>query len=580
MSKSDDLYAGIESPKRDFRNHLYYGDNLTIMRNMPSACVDLIYLDPPFNSDRSYNLIYRQLTGLPLPEQEEAFVDTWTLDAEKEEMVRRMPIVLREYGVSEDLVQFWNAWIGALRSTDSRLLAYLVYMTYRLFEMRRILKPTGSIFLHCDSTASHYIKIMMDSVFGASNFRNEIIWKRQSAHSDAKTKFSVVTDSILFYANSKSTKFNPQYGEHDPAYLEKFYRHNDNDGRGRFRLGDMSAPKGGGMSAINRTTGMPNGWYVYKGYQPPSLGWRYSPETMERLDLEGRIHFPKHRDGSPDYTKRLALKRYLAEQQGSIVTNVWTDIPSLGGEGGGTGEALGYPTQKPIALLERIIRASTDEDQIVFDPFCGCGTAIYAAHLTNRKWIGCDIAILSVQIVRDVLLKRYGLKEGEHYDVSGVPLTVEGAEDLFQRDPRQFQHWVVEKAGGFANKKHSRDLGIDGRIYFETTDGLRNMVISVKGGKLAPAFIRELRGTLEREKGSEMAGFICLGNPTPGMQAEAAAAGMYNYAGNDYPRLQIRTVEDLLAGRFFDTPTKVGTLHREVQGSLALEGRHSASQTN
>ena len=224
-------------------NRLFYGDNLTIMQNMPSNLVDMIYLDPPFNSDRTYNLIYQALTGLPVPEQEEAFVDTWTLDPEKEEMVRKMPIVLREFGCDEELVQFWQAWINALRHTNSRLLAYLVYMTYRLFEMRRILKPTGSIYLHCDSTASHYIKIMMDSIFSANNFRNEIIWKRQSAHSDAKTKFSVVTDSILLYVNGKEAKFNPQYGEHDPVYVDKFYRHDDGDGRGLYRLGDMSAPK-------------------------------------------------------------------------------------------------------------------------------------------------------------------------------------------------------------------------------------------------------------------------------------------------------------------------------------------------
>jgi hypothetical protein len=177
------------------QNALYYGDNLTIMQNMPSACVDLIYLDPPFNSQRTYNLIYKQRTGLPLPEQEDAFCDTWDLDPEKEEMARNMPMVLREYGTDESLVQFWVAWIKALREAQPNLLAYMIYMTNRLFEMRRLLKPTGSIYLHCDASASHYIKVMMDSIFGASNFRDEIIWKRQSAHSDATTKFPVVNDS-------------------------------------------------------------------------------------------------------------------------------------------------------------------------------------------------------------------------------------------------------------------------------------------------------------------------------------------------------------------------------------------------
>lgn len=558
-------------PNHSRENMLLYGDNLTVMRSFPSSYVDLIYLDPPFNSDRTYNLIYQQLTGLPLPEQEDAFADQWTLDAEKEEQARRMPMILREYDADEELVQFWSAWVNALRHSQPRLLAYLIHMTMRLLEMRRILKPTGSIYLHCDNTASHYIKVMMDGIFGAGNFRNEIIWKRQSAHSDAKTKFAAVSDSILYYTKSKAAKFFSQYGEHDPEYVDKFYRFDDNDGRGAYRLSDMSAPKGGGMAAINKITGKPNGWHIYKGYQPPTSGWRYSAETLARLDSEGRIYFPKHKDGTPDLTKRLALKRYLKEQEGSIITNVWTDINPLGGRAGG--EYLGYATQKPIKLLDRIIRASTEEGQVVFDPFCGCGTSIYAAHLAKRRWIGCDIAILSVRIVREVLLKRYGLVEGTDYQVNGIPLTVEGAQDLFDRDPKQFEHWAVEMAGGFATRKHSGDKGVDGRLYFETKEGLKNMVISVKGGtKLSPAFVRELRGTLARDETAEMGGFISLVPPTKGMLSEAAAAGMYSYAGQEYERMQLRTVDDLLSGRVFNTPSRVGILHKERQSVLPLSG--------
>lgn len=551
------------------QNELVYGDNLEVMRGMKSASVDLIYLDPPFNSDRTYNLIYKQLTGLPLPEQEEAFVDTWKLDLEKEQMIRDLPFELRKHDYDADIVQFWMTWLNALRHSQKPLLAYLVHMTYRLLEMKRILKPTGSIFLHCDNTASHYIKVMMDNIFGPSNFRNEIIWKRQSAHSDAKKKYPVVNDVILFYVNGKSAKFNPQFGTHDPSYTDKFYRFDDNDGRGRYRLGDMSAPKGGGMSAINKKTGKPNGWHMYKGYSPPATGWRYSPETMQRLDAEGRIYFPQTADGEPDLSKRLALKRYLEEQQGSIITNVWTDIAPLGAEG----ESLGYPTQKPIALLDRIIRSATEEGQTVFDPFCGCGTSIYAAHLSNRKWIGCDIAVLSIRIIRDVLLKRYGLIEGKNYEVRGIPRSVDGAQELFNRDPRQFEHWAVEIVGGFATKRHSGDRGIDGRIYFEEARNLKSMVLSVKGGaNIGPGFVRDLRGTLEREDSAELGGLILLKQPTRGMVAEAAAAGMYNYRGVDYPRLQIRTVDDLLAGRGFSSPTRIATLQKRVQGELPLVG--------
>jgi DNA methylase len=206
-------------------------------------------------------------------------------------------------------------------------------------------------------------------------------------------------------------------------------------------------------------------------------------------------------------------------------------------------ERLGYPTQKPLALLQRIIRTSSNEDDAVFDPFCGCGTAIYAAHLHNRKWIGCDIAILSIRIVREVLLRRYGLQEGIDYEIGGIPLSVEGGHDLFARDPRQFQTWAVELAGGFSSVKRSGDRGIDGRIYYETTGGLRSMIISVKGGHLSPVHIRELRGTVEREREAALGGFICLEHPTRGMWRDVAEAGVYPYLGKNYNRLQIRTIQ-------------------------------------
>jgi DNA methylase len=242
--------------------------------------------------------------------------------------------------------------------------------------------------------------------------------------------------------------------------------------------------------------------------------------------------------------------------------DVWTDIPPINSR---AHERLGYPTQKPIALLQRIIRISSNEGDVVFDPFSGCGTAICAAHLANRKWIGCDIAILSVQIVREVLLRRYGLQEGQDYEVSGVPLSVEGAHELFTRDPHQFQHWAVELAGGFCSARQSGDRGIDGRIYFETAAGLRSMVISVKGGRLSPAYIRELRGTMEREPDTELGGFICLEHPTRGMWQEVAEAGAYTYLGTNYDRLQIRTIQDLLDGRGFETPSRVQTMNWDRQ---------------
>lgn len=546
-------------------NKLWYGDNLTIMQGMKKYSVDLIYLDPPFKSDANYNLLYKEMTGKPVPDQAEAFFDTWELDAAKMEIARTMPVLMREHGVDDYYVEFWRIWMQALRNTQPELLAYLIYMVQRLLYMKSILRPTGSIFLHCDQTASHYIKVMMDGIFGHDNFRNEIIWKRQSAHSDAKSKFAAVSDVILFYAAGKAAKFYPTYTSHDPEYVDKFYRFDDNDGRGRYRLGDMSAPKGGGMAAINKGTGLPNGWHIYKGYEPPATGWRYSRETLARLDGEGRIYFPTYKDGTPDTSKRLALKRYLNEQKGNIITNVWTDIPPVQGR-----ESLGYPTQKPIALLERIIASTTQKGDVVFDPFCGCGTTVYAATKLERSWIGCDIAILAVKVIREVLTEKYRLVEGQHYEVDGIPVSVEQAQELFKRDPFQFQHWLVERVGGFPMQKKVADRGIDGRLYFETKDGLGEVMLSVKGGKLRPTDVRDLRGVMERE-GSAMAGFLSLQEPSKAMRAEAADAGMYTYGGVNYPRLQLLTVSDILEGkRALETPTKMGTTTRINTGQQSL----------
>lgn len=547
-------------------NHLYYGDNLTIMQRMPKWSVDLIYLDPPFNSEQTYNLIYKNMTGKPVPDQAKAFCDTWEMDTEKQELARSMPILLREHGVADYYVEFWRLWINALRHTQPHLLAYLLYMVQRMLYMKSLLRPTGAIYLHCDPTASHYIKVMMDGIFGHDNFRNEIIWKRQSAHSDAKNQFPNVSDTILFYSASKHHNFVPQYGEHDPEYIYKFYRFDDNDGRGHYRLGDMSAPKGGGMSAINKSTGKPNGWHIYKGYEPPATGWRYSPVTMTRLDAEGRIYFPARKDGTPDLTKRLALKRYLKEQDGSIITNVWTDIPPVQGS-----ESFGYPTQKPIALLNRILSASTQKGQIVFDPFCGCGTTIYSAATLERQWIGCDVAILAIKLIREILTgEKYRLVEGHDFDVDGIPVSVEQAQVLFKRDPFQFEHWLVERVGGFPTKK-TGDKGIDGRMYFETKQGLKAMVLSVKGGHLRPTDVRDLRGVLADLPDTEMAGFLSLQEPTKGMRDAAAQAGQFDYGGVKYDRMQFLTVKDILEdSREFHTPTKMVSRVSSAQGSLAL----------
>jgi len=535
-------------------NKLWYGDNLTIMQGMGKHSVDLIYLDPPFNSKQNYNLLYTTMTGKPVPEQVEAFCDTWQMDAQKEAIARTMPVLMREHGIDDYYVDFWRLWMQALRHTQPHLLAYLIFMVQRLLHMKSILRPTGSIYLHCDPTASHYIKVMMDGIFGHDNFRNEIIWKRTSAHSSAR-RFGPVHDTILFYTAGDRYTWNKLFQPYDQSYTDAFYTHVDPDGR-RWRRSDMT-----GAGTRNGATGE-----VWRGIDVTGKGrhWAWPPADMERMDKDGRLHWPARQGGMP------MLKRYLDEQLGVPAQDVIDDIAPMHNL---SKERLGYPTQKPIKLLDRIVRASTNKGDIVFDPFCGCGTSVYAAQQAERSWIGCDIAILSIKLVRDTLSSdRFRLVEGHDYIVDGIPTSVEGAQVLFDKDPATFQNWFVERVGGFPMQRKSADRGIDGRIYFETRAGLREMMIQVKGGKhVRPTDVRDLRGVLEREQNAEMAGFLSITPATKAMRDEAAEAGTYEYAGIQYPRIQFLTTRDVLEGkREFHMPTRVNTKISTGQQALAL----------
>lgn len=537
-----------KKPKPD--NHLYYGDNLTIMGRMPKHSVDLIYLDPPFNSKRNYNLIYKNMTGMPVPEQADAFCDTWEMDAEKEELAKKMPVLMREYDVPDYYVEFWRLWIQALRHTQPHLLAYLVYMVQRMLHMKSILRPTGPIYLHCDPTASHYIKVMMDGIFGHKNFRNEIIWKRANAHNDPRG-YGRISDTLLFYTASDKYTWNTQHTPYREEYYESHFKKDD---AGRYyRTVPLDAPRHGAGSA--------NLIYEWKGKLPaPSRTWANKKETMEQYERDGLLRYTK--TGTP------TLIQYADKMKGVPLQNIWTDIPPVNPQ---AKERLGYPTQKPIALLERIILASTNKGDVVFDPFCGCGTTIYAAVKTERKWIGCDIAILSVKLVREILTgEKYRLVEGVHFDVDGIPVSVEQAQELFHRDPFQFEHWIVERVGGFPTKK-TGDKGIDGRMYFETQHGLKQMVLSVKGGKLKPGDVRDLIGVMDHEPDTEMAGFLSLQPPSRAMLEAGAKAGQFTYEGVKYDRVQFLTVKDILEGKKeFHTPTKLRSRVSSLQGSLAL----------
>ncbi len=513
---------------------LYFGDNLQVLReSINSESVDLVYLDPPFNSNADYNVIFggRKSGDAPPQAQITAFEDTWHWSDESARTLQAL------YEVNGDLAQLLDLLVRGLGHND--LSAYLVMMAIRLVELHRVLKPTGSLYLHCDPTASHYLKVILDKIFGIENHRNEITWKRQSAHSDAKKKFCDVSDIILYYVKSNKAKFKPQYGEHNPEYITKFYRHDDNDGRGLYQLADMASPNP-----------RPNMMYDWLGFPYPDKGWRYQTDTMQQLHDEGRIYYPKLSDGTFDTTKRPRLKRYLNEQEGSIVTNVWDDIQQIGTH---AKERLGYPTQKPLALLERILQASSNEDDIVLDPFCGCGTALHAAQKLNRNWIGIDITHLAISLIEIRLISAFPKIE---FEVFGTPKDFASAQDLAKRDKYQFQWWACSlvKVPPYQGKKKGADGGIDGLRYISDLDEnkrdiKRKIIVSVKGGdNVNVAMVRDLIGTMSTNK-ADLGFFVTLAEPTKAMITEATKAGFYRAAnGKDYPRVQIFTIEDLLSG--------------------------------
>jgi site-specific DNA-methyltransferase (adenine-specific) len=546
-------------------NTLYYGDNLKILREyIPAASVDLVYLDPPFNSNRSYNVLFKDESGKDSQAQIEAFDDTWHWNDETEASYRELVT---------DIAGDVGAMIEALRSVigTNQMMAYLVMMAIRLVELHRVLKPTGSLYLHCDPTASHYLKIVLDTIFGPENYRNEIVWKRTNTHNDAKTKFPDVSDSILYYGKSKQAKFTPQIEPHSDEYIEKFYRFDDGDGRGRYSIDNMTSP-----------SPRPNMMYVWMGFPYPEKGWRYQRETMQKLHEEGRIWYPVNKDGTMDYSRRPRLKRYLNEQEGAVIGNVWTDIGLLQAV---SAEMLGYPTQKPLALLERIISASSNAGDLVLDPFCGCGTAVAAAEKLGRRWVGIDITHLSIA------LQKYRLEQmfpGIKLKIVGEPEDIGAARQLATDDRYQFQWWALslvraKPLGGEAGSKTGKkgaDKGIDGVINFidDNSNKSKRVLVQVKSGHVNSATIRDLVGTVTRE-GAAMGVLVTLEASTRDMRAEASSAGVYSSPGwgQDYPRIQILTIEELLAGAQVKMPPAFGTFKQAQAarraGDDAAQGR-------
>lgn len=508
-------------------NLLYYGDNLDVLRrHVGDECVDLIYLDPPFKSNQDYNVLFAEQNGTRSASQIKAFEDTWRWDQGAAEAYEE---VVEAGGRVSQAMQAFRSFLG-----ESDMMAYLSMMAPRLMELKRVLKATGSIYLHCDPTASHYLKMLMDSIFGPQNFKNEIIWKRSYAHSDAKQgacHYGRITDTLLFYSKTRESKWHIQYLPYDQKYIERDYRRVDSDGR-RYRIDNLQGPGGAEKG---------NPQYEVMGV---TRYWRYSKRKMEQLIREGRVIQTKP-GAVPQY------KRYLDEMPGVPVQNLWDDLPPINNR---SRELLGYPTQKPESLLERMIKTSSEAGDLVLDPFCGCGTAIAAAQKLNRQWIGIDITHLAITLIRHRLKDAFG--DSVKYQIIGEPVSLPDAEALAKQDPYQFQWWALGLVGARpVEQKKGADKGIDGRLYFHDEPGgkTKQIILSVKAGHIAVTHLRDLRGVLDREK-ADIGVLICLEDPTKPMRTEAAGAGFYKTPYGNHPRLQILTIEQLLEGEKIDYP--------------------------
>lgn len=454
------------------RNVLYYGDNVDILqRYVKDETIDLVYLDPPFKSDKDYNVLFREQNGSRSVAQIKAFKDTWQWD---QKAVKTYEQVVESGGKVSRALQ---AFRTLLEECD--MLAYLAIMAPCLVELKRVLKPTGSIYLHCDPTASAHLRLLMDAVFDAENFQNEIIWSYKSGGATEK-RFARKHDVLLFYARDvRLCRFKVE--------KEKSYNRNLKP-------------------------------YRFKGVQEyqDEVGW-YTLVNMKdvwQIDMVGRT----------------------------------------------SGERLGYPTQKPKALLERIIKASSNEGDTVLDPFCGCGTTVAVANRLKRRWIGIDITHLATGLIKHRLQDAFGDQVFETYEVIGEPTDLSGAKQLASEDKFQFECWALGLVGArSAEKKKGADRGIDGQLYFHDEPDskktkTKQIMLSVKAGHTGVSHIRDLRGVIEREK-AQIGVLLCMQKPTKAMRTEAVSAGFYKSPwGTKHPVLQILTIAQLLSGKRIDCP--------------------------
>jgi site-specific DNA-methyltransferase (adenine-specific) len=521
-------------------NTLYYGDNLNILReHIADASVDLIYLDPPFNSNRSYNVLFKEASGKSADAQITAFDDTWHWGPASEETLREIVNTAPAH-----VVEMMQAIVGFVGRND--VTAYLVMMAVRLIELHRVLKPTGSLYLHCDPTASHYLKVVMDAIFGTVNFRNEVIWQRTTGKSLMSRKLPSNHDVILAYQKSADASWNADavfqpydLGNLDAKTATK-YTQRDPDGR-LYQLTDLTNPN----------PDRPNLTYEFLGV---TKVWRWTKGRMQAAYDAGLVVQPR-----PGAVPR--YKRYLDEQRGKPLGDVWTDIFPINSQ---AAERLGYPTQKPLALLERIIEASSNPGDVVLDPFCGCGTTVCAAQKLGRQWIGIDVTHLAIALMRQRLDDMFGATA--EYQVLGQPADVASAQALALADRYQFQMWALSliKARPSQDKKGA-DQGADGVLFImdEARGKGKKVVVQVKSGHVNSSVIRDLAGVVERESAA-MGLLVSLEAPTRPMEIDALSRGHYHSPGwnRDYPRIQIRTIAQLLDGQSFDYPQANVTLAR------------------
>ena len=540
---------------------LYYGDNLDILtRYLAAESVDLVYLDPPFDSAQNYNAFFEEKDGTAAAAQIQAFKDTW--DWNEDSRAAYEELSLR----ADKLGNVMRAFMEILGPTD--MMAYLAMMAPRLVELRRVLKTTGSLYLHCDPTASHYLKLLLDAVFGGDCYRNEITWKRRVGMSSAvhgSNRFGTITDILFFYARSESTAFHPQYNKDDPdyqRYVEERFTMVDENGR-------LFQP----TSLVNPAL-RPNLIYEYKGYQPPGNGWMITKEKMAQWDKEGRIYFPKEKTG------RLRRKSFADELKGMPVQNLWLDIAELNSQ---SAERLGYPTQKPVALLERIIAASSNPGDLVLDPFCGCGTTVDAAQKLGRQWIGIDITHLAITLIKNRLHDTYG---GDlQMKVVGEPTDLSGARALAAQDKYQFQWWALGLVGARpVEQKKGADGGVDGKILFRDHPDPKQkphaIVFSVKGGGVGVKDVRELDSVVKKT-GAAIGVLISLAETTKPMRVEAVETGSYTstFNGQKYPRLQLLTIKQLLAGMPVKRPSGNVAVDETFKKAPKAKGKAGAGQS-